>query len=104
MKRRVILLLLLLVAGAIVNVAVAFAFNSPGFPLRSIRGLPYRPIWPGFLINTVLYAFVLCLLFAAPFALRRHRRIKRGLCLKCGYNLRNRPSDSSVCPECGELT
>ncbi len=31
--------------------------------------------------------------------LRRHRRRKRGLCLKCGYNLTG--NTSGVCPECG---
>ncbi|MCH7813010.1 MAG: hypothetical protein IID40_03220 [Planctomycetes bacterium] len=33
-----------------------------------------------------------------PFALRRNRR-KRGLCLKCGYDLTG--NTSGVCPECG---
>ncbi len=32
--------------------------------------------------------------------LRRHRRRKRGLCLKCGYNLVG--NVTGVCPECGE--
>ncbi len=31
--------------------------------------------------------------------LRRHRRRKRGLCLKCGYNLTG--NTSGICPECG---
>ena len=31
--------------------------------------------------------------------LRRRRRRKRRLCLKCGYNLKG--SESGVCPECG---
>ena len=61
------------------------------------RILPYRPIWPGFAIDAVFYAFVLWLLFAAPFALRRWRRIKRGLCPKCAYPV----GDSPVCTECG---
>ena len=66
--------------------------------------LPLRPIWPGFAINTVFYAVVLWLLFAlggTPFALRRRRRIKRGLCPKCAYDLRG--IESSACPECGCL-
>jgi hypothetical protein len=67
------------------------------------RLLPTRPIWPGFAINTLFYAAILWLLFAAPFALRRHRRIKRGQCAKCGYDLRGSPAraDSPLCPECG---
>ena len=68
---------------------------------RGIGWLPLRPRWPGFAINTVFYAAILWLLFAAPFALRRRRRIKRGLCPKCAYDLRNRAIDSSACPECG---
>jgi len=63
--------------------------------------LPAHPIWPGFAINTVFYALVLWLLLAAPFALRRRRRIKRGLCPKCAYDLRGRGGSSGACAECG---
>jgi hypothetical protein len=41
------------------------------------RPLLLHPIWPRFAINTVFYAGILWLLFAAPFVLRRRRRIKR---------------------------
>ena len=34
--------------------------------------------------------------------LRRWRRHRRGLCLRCGYNLEG--NLSGVCPECGEAT
>ena len=61
------------------------------------RGLPYRPIWPGFAANTVFYAALFWLPFA-PFALRRMIRRHRGLCLKCGYDLRG---STEGCPECG---
>jgi hypothetical protein len=61
------------------------------------KSLPLVPIWPGFAINTVFYAGVLWLLFAAPFALRRWRRINRGLCPKCAYPV----GASEVCTECG---
>jgi hypothetical protein len=44
------------------------------------RILPIRPLCPGFAINTVFYAVILWVLFAAPFALRRRRRMRRGLC------------------------
>ena len=62
------------------------------------RLLPFGPTWPGFAINTVFYAVLLWLLFAAPFALRRRRRIRRGLCPKCAYPV----GDSRVCTECGK--
>lgn len=57
----------------------------------------FRPLWPDFAINTLFYPAILWLLFAAPFALRRWRRIRRGLCPKCGYPI----GDSPVCTECG---
>ncbi len=79
--------------------AVPARFNVMSRADRA-RVLPLRPIWPGFAINTVFYAAILWMLFAAPFALRRRLRIKRGLCPACGYDLRG--SGASVCPECGK--
>jgi hypothetical protein len=61
------------------------------------RVLPTRPIWPGFAINTVFYAVILWVVFAAPFALRRRKRMRRGLCPACAYPV----GDSEVCTECG---
>lgn len=144
MKRWVFRICLLLILGAIVNVAVAWGlcwrhdggdwtFHSPysnevilaenrfGWPARSLTNdpeprafaprryslrsaeprLPVLPIWPGFAINTVFYALILWMLFAAPFALRRKMRIKRGLCPRCAYDLRGRPLHAEACAECG---
>jgi hypothetical protein len=60
--------------------------------------LPQDLLWPGFAINTLFYAAMLWLLFAAPFALRRRRRIKRGLCPACAYPV----GASDLCTECGK--
>ncbi len=74
-------------------------------PARSVRGfavpraLPLRPIWPGFAINSVFYAAILWLLTLGPFTARRFIRRRRGLCIKCGYDLRG--AEHEVCPECG---
>ena len=65
---------------------------------QSHRDLPYLPIWPGFAINTFFYTAILWLLCAAPFALRRRRRIKRNLCPACAYPV----GSSDVCTECGK--
>ena len=62
------------------------------------RILPLRPIWQGFVINTLFYAVILWGLYAAPFALRRCFRIKRGLCPACAYPI----GESAICTECGE--
>ena len=62
--------------------------------------LPYLPIWPGFAINSGLYAAPLWLLICGPFALRRVIRRRRGLCPKCAYPV----GESAVCTECGKET
>lgn len=59
--------------------------------------LPLRPLWPGFAVNTALYAGALVPLSAVPGALRRRRRIRRGLCPECKYPVGMR----EVCTECG---
>ena len=61
--------------------------------------IPLRPIWPGFVINTILYAVILWGLYSAVVTLRRVRRKEPGLCSVCRYDLRH--ADHAVCPECG---
>ena len=61
------------------------------------RMLLTKPIWLGFVVNTLLYAVVLWLLICGPFVLRRRIRVKRGLCPKCAYPM----GESGVCRECG---
>jgi len=53
---------------------------------------------PGFAINTIFYAAILWLLFAAPLRFRRYRCIKRGLCPACAYPI----GTNAVCTECGK--
>ncbi len=62
------------------------------------RVLPLRPLWPGFAVNTLVFAASLWFLICGPFALRRHIRTKRGRCGKCGYP----KGRSDVCSECGK--
>lgn len=61
--------------------------------------LPVVPRWPGFAINTLLYSGILWLLWTIPSRVLRLRRYERGLCPKCGYDLRG--TEHKVCPECG---
>ena len=63
------------------------------------RYLPLAPIWPGIVINTLFYAVFMWLLLTGPLVLRRTIRHKRGLCVKCAYDLRG--ADHLQCPECG---
>jgi hypothetical protein len=59
--------------------------------------LPLFPLWPGFTINTIFYAAILWLLFAAPRFVRRRIRARRGQCPACAYPV----GASTVCTECG---
>ena len=63
----------------------------------SARTLPLRPVWWGFLANTLLYGGAAWVLVHLPFAARRFGRARRGLCPACGYAV----GESAVCPECG---
>jgi hypothetical protein len=94
----------LVYSSASTGLTVANGFQVPyGRKLSTINNLfefavaSYKPIWPGFAINTIFYAAVLWLLFAAPFALRRRLRARRGQCPACAYPV----GSSDVCTECG---
>jgi hypothetical protein len=66
--------------------------------------LPMAPLWPGLLINTAFYGTILWLLWLTisrgPGMLRRGSRRRRGLCVRCGYDLRG-GMNGAPCPECG---
>lgn len=67
--------------------------------------------WPGELEDVLSIAVVVAvaLFFIRRFhrrgfpAMLRQKLIEQGvpMCLKCGYNLRGQPADSTRCPECG---
>lgn len=61
--------------------------------------LPLRPIWTGFALNWLFYSVPFWILFIVPGLVRRSWRVRRGLCLQCGYDLRG--STGPICPECG---
>jgi hypothetical protein len=89
-------------------------FVSRWLPTNWPPSLPLRPLWPGFLINTLFYAAIVFGLFFAPGLTKRAIRRKRGRCVNCGYDLRGHISSGSPhpgplregegtvrCPECG---
>ena len=61
--------------------------------------LPILPLWPGFYVNTIVYAGMLWLLVTVTVAARRRRRRRGDLCPACGYPT----GESDVCTECGGL-
>ncbi len=62
--------------------------------------VPIYPLWPGFALNTIFYALFAWGLWQVPPAIRRRRRRRNGLCVRCGYDLKGLPPGSN-CPECG---
>jgi hypothetical protein len=68
-------------------------------------GLPpwilLKPLWPGALVDTILFAAagltVFCSSRASLRAFSGSDRRRRGLCPSCGYDIRELP----MCPECG---
>ncbi|MCK4871442.1 MAG: hypothetical protein KAS72_01840 [Phycisphaerales bacterium] len=61
--------------------------------------LPFLPIWPGFLINSVLFGAIVLAFWGFVRMIVRAARREDGLCPSCGYDLASGKLDS--CPECG---
>lgn len=87
------------------------AGHHPGADPTHPALLPYRPLWPGFAINTLIYASLLALLVFVWTWTRRALRRRRNRCLHCGYALAGlTPTEADagpparVCPECGHAT
>ncbi|MBS0197039.1 MAG: hypothetical protein JSR77_09790 [Planctomycetes bacterium] len=68
-------------------------FPAAGF----VRRLPIRPIWWGFILNSVIYAIAIGGVISMLRAVRRWRRRRHGLCEQCAYPTGTGPA----CPECG---
>ena len=68
------------------------------------RLLPLRPIWPGFVLNTLIFGFAMWMAMMVGTLVRSAVRRGRGLCARCGYDLRGRgtAAELDVCPECGK--
>ncbi len=69
-------------------------------PLAFPDSLPFVPLWPGFALNTIFYAALAWGLWQVPLAIRRSRRRRNGLCVRCGYDFTGL-TVGSPCPECG---
>ncbi|MCL4199365.1 MAG: hypothetical protein KJZ69_17880 [Phycisphaerales bacterium] len=60
--------------------------------------LPYRPLWTGVVVNTLVFAMTFSLLVYGPRQIRTRMYRGRGGCPACGYPRGTSP----VCTECGE--
>jgi len=81
------------------NVQVKRLLLLNSFRHETRMALPLRPIWPGFLIDTLFYAAIWFGVFFGFTSAKRFIRAKRGRCPHCGYDLRGQLA--AGCPECG---
>jgi len=65
------------------------------------RAIPLRPMLPGVIVDTLVFAAMWMVMLAGATALRRARRRARGACARCGYDLRSSGFEHARCPECG---
>jgi hypothetical protein len=76
-------------------------FNTMYSP--AVRGFTWRPIFPGVVLGTLLWALPCAILMIAARHVVRARRRRRWQCPTCRYDLRGLP-EAAVCPECGGAT
>lgn len=66
------------------------------------RVLSYEPVWPALIGNVLVHSAAWYALIIGLFTLRKVNRTRRGLCIKCAYDLRG--TEHEKCPECGVQT
>jgi hypothetical protein len=86
-------------SGSVVTAKGGYSISSDIVGPRAFRALPFRPIWPGFLANSAIYSAVALIPWIALRFWRMRRRVRKGWCPKCAYDLRF--DLAAGCPECG---
>lgn len=89
------------------NVKPPYSWSIPVRAFRPnvswVSALPFRPMWPGFFVDTALYASLIWIVIFGPTKAlgraRRRWRIAQKRCPDCGYALFD--ALSAGCPECG---
>ncbi len=67
--------------------------------LKKWTPLPNSPLYLNLAINSLFYGTLAYGLWVIPGVLKRRRRMRRGLCPQCKYDLRG--DHDAGCPECG---
>lgn len=83
------------------------AFEINNLPVIGSVYLPYRPVFPGFLVNWLVWTGAIWLAWRLARGCarwsrerKRRRRASRQECLACGYHIQ----ELNQCPECGAIT
>ncbi len=76
------------------------AFEAGSLLGRSGGWLPLHPVWLGLVANACFYGVILWSVSVVPGVIKRARRLRRGACVRCGYDLRG-SAPGAPCPECG---
>ena len=77
--------------------------TTRGFVELGALGLvPYLPIWRGLVLDILVFMLPWSLLLWGAGLARRRRRLRRGRCGGCGYDLAG-IDRGTACPECGAL-
>ncbi len=71
--------------------------NASMFLSGTLLWFPVRPLWPGWIANTALFAGMIWACSRTPRLFRTIYRRRRGLCTVCGYAV----AALDRCPECG---
>jgi len=82
-------------------VKIGYGIDLGRFPEGTLAGrrvLGLKPIWLGFIVNSLCYSALMALLILILWTLRYNVRLARARCPICNYILQ---SQDQGCPECG---
>lgn len=88
--------------GGVVSAAGGIPLHEPiglnNAPFGAVRALPYRPVWLGLALDSVIWGLAAWALLGRVWMTQQALRLRRNHCPRCNYDLSASPT---TCPECG---